>query len=212
MSETTETTTAPAIPPGYMPDAKGRLVPELLVRAEDKLEDQLVRKIMGYADELSARIARFKGHTFDDIGAFMALLAEKYGASKGGAKGNVTFTSYDGTLKVQVQVSDTLTFGPGLQVAKELIDACIADWADGARDEIRTLVQHAFRTDKEGLVNREAIFALRRIEIADERWQRAMEAITQSIRVAGSNTYVRFYRRADPQAKWEAVTIDLASA
>lgn len=207
----TETAT-PAIPAGYFQDAKGRLVPEHLVKPEHKLEDQMVRKILGYADELSAQIARFKGHTFDDVGAFLALLAEKYQASRGGSKGNMTFTSFDGTLKVQVQVADAITFGPELQIAKDLVDECIAEWAEGSRAEIRALVEHAFRTDKEGLVNREAIFALRRIDIADERWQRAMAAITDSIRVAGSKTYVRFYRRADAQGRWQAIPIDLAAA
>ncbi len=203
---------APAIPDGYMKDAKGRLVPEHLVKPVDKLQDQLVRKMMGYAAELSAQIARFRGHCFDDVGAFLGLLGEKYGATRGGRKGNMTFTSFDGCMKVQVQVADRLTFGPELQVAKDLIDACIAEWSEGSRAEIRALVDHAFRADKEGQVSREAIFALRRVEIADERWQRAMEAVTDSIRMVGSKTYLRFYRRRSPEAPWEAVSIDLASA
>ncbi|WP_255448630.1 DUF3164 family protein [Telmatospirillum sp. J64-1] len=53
---------------------------------------------------------------------------------------------------------------------------------------------------------------MRRIDIQDRRWQQAMTAITDSIRIAGSKTYVRFYRRTDPQARWEPVTIDLAAA
>lgn len=206
------TTELDIIPEGYWRDAKGRLVPEGLIKDTDKLEDQLVKKMMAYADELSAQIGRFKGHCYDDVGSFMALLAEKYGASKGGPKGNVTFSSYDGRLKVQVAVADHLTFGPELQVAKELIDECVSEWAADARPEIRALVDHAFRTDREGQVSREGIFALRRIEIQDERWQTAMQAIGDSIRVLGSKSYIRFYRRPDPQAKWEAVTIDLAAA
>ncbi|WP_255448627.1 DUF3164 family protein, partial [Telmatospirillum sp. J64-1] len=172
MSEITNS--LPEIPEGYMKDAKGRLVPEHLVTAEDKLEDQMVRKVLGYADELSAQIARFKGHTFEDVGAFLSLIAEKYQSKRGGQKGNMTFTTYDGTMKIQVQVADSITFGPQLQIAKDLIDECIAEWAEGAPDEIRALVEYAFRTDKEGLVNREAIFALRRIDIQDRRWQQAM--------------------------------------
>ncbi|MGQ9370561.1 DUF3164 family protein [Azospirillum sp. A39] len=200
------------IPPGYMKDGKGRLVPDALVKPEDKLEDQLVDKLMGYAETLSAQIGRFKGHTFDDVGAFLDLLKEKYGASRGGQKGNMTFTSYDGCKKVQVAVADTLTFGPGLQVAKGLIDECIAEWASDANANIRVLVEHAFRVDKEGQVSREAIFALRRINIEDARWQSAMAAIADSVRVEGSKTYVRFYRRPDPQARWEPVSLDVASA
>jgi hypothetical protein len=200
------------IPAGFWMDSKGRMVPEAMVNEVDKLEDQLVKKMSAYADELSAQIARFKGHCFDDVGAFMSLIAEKYRAGRGGAKGNVTFSTYDGCLKVQIAVADHLSFGPQLQVAKTLVDECIAEWAEDARSEIRVLVEHAFRTDREGQVSREAIFALRRVNIQDPRWQSAMEAISDSIRVVGSKTYIRFYRRETPQSPWVPVTIDLAAA
>lgn len=200
------------IPEGYRKDAKGRLVPIDMIKETDILEDQLVGKILGYADELSAQIARFKGHTFDDVAAFMDLLAEKYGKVKGGAKGNITFTSFDGCAKVQVAVQDHIDFGPELQVAKQLIDDCIGEWAAGSRDEIRALVNHAFNVDKPGQVNREALFALRRINIDDDRWRQAIAAINDSIRITGSKTYVRFYRRATPEERWQSVTIDLAAA
>lgn len=197
---------------GYMTDAKGRLVPEATVKPQVKLEDQLVRKMMGFAGDLSAQIGRFKGHCYDDVATFMQLLAEQYGARKGGVKGNMTFTTFDGLMKVQIQVADHLTFGPELQVAKDLIDACILDWAVGAGDNIRVLVNHAFRVDKEGQVSREAVLALRKVEIDDERWRQAMQAITDSIRVLGSRQYIRFYKRATAESAWQAVTVDLASA
>jgi hypothetical protein len=199
------------IPEGYMADSKGRFVPENLVKETEKLEDQMVRKCMEYADELSGQIARFKGHTFDDVSAFMDLLSAEYGLTKGGKKGNVTFTTFDGCQKVQVAVQDHIDFGPQLQVAKGLIDECINDWSEGAHEAIRALVNHAFNVDKTGQVNRAALFQLRRFEIDDERWKQAVQAINDSIRTIGSKTYIRFYRRENPQDKWQAVTIDLAA-
>lgn len=197
----------------FMQDSKGRLTPVELVKETDKLEDQLVRKILGYADDLNQQIARFRGHTFDDIGAYVDLLGERYGyRPREGAKGNMTFTSYDGRQMVKVAIADTLVFGPELQIAKGLIDDCIAEWAEGSRSEIRALVEHAFRTDKEGEVSREAVFSLRKIEIDDGRWKNAIAAINDSIRIQGSKTYLRFYRRARATDRWENVTIDLASA
>jgi len=187
-------------PDGYMADAKGRL------------EDQTVRKIIEYAEDLNARIARFRGHTFNDVATFLDVLAEKYAASKGGKKGNVTLTSFDGCQKVVVQVQDFLTFGPELQIAKGLFDACITNWAEGADDKIRVLVDHAFQVDKEGRINRAALFSLRRLNIDDDNWQAAIRALNDSIRIQGSREYVRFYKRANPGAAWRAVTIDLASA
>lgn len=196
----------------YMQDAGGRLVPESLVKPEHRLEDQTVRKITGHATELSAQVARFRGHTFDDVASFIELLSEKYGGRRGGAKGNTTLTSYDGCLKVTVQVQDQLTFGPELHIAKELVDKCITSWAADAGDEIRALVGHAFQVDKEGRINRAALFQLRRLEIDDPDWQSAMRALGDAIRVIGSREYVRFYRRETPKSAWRPISVDLASA
>lgn len=196
----------------YMPDAKGNLVPVETIRPADKLQDQTVRKIMGYARELSDQVARFKAHTFDDLGQFEALLAEQYGGKVGGAKGNKTFMTFDGLLKVQVQVQDYIDFGPELQIAKGLIDECLNEWAAEANAELRTIVTRAFNTDKAGQINRAEIFMLLRLDIADERWKKAMEAIRDAMRVVGSKTYVRCYERDKLDAPWRAVTIDLAKA
>lgn len=196
----------------YMRDAGGRLVPIDVVKPEHQLEDETVRTIIGHAEELSARIARFRGHTFDDIATTLDLMAEKYGAKRGGKKGNITLTSYDGRMKVMVQVQEQITFGPELQVAKELVDRCISSWSEGANDRIRALVEHAFQVDKEGRINRAALFQLRRLSIDDADWRAAMDALSDAIRVIGSKEYVRFYRRRDAQGRWEPITIDLAAA
>lgn len=203
---------APAVPEGYMKDAKGRLVPVGIIKPTELLEDQLVGKLMGYADDLSAQIRRFHGHCLADVGALLDLLREQYGVSRGGQKGNLTFTSFDGLLRVTIKVADRLTFGPELQVAKELVDECIAEWSAGTSDEIRMLVNHAFQVDKEGQVSRDRLFALRRVRIDDARWQRAMDAIVDSIRIVGSKEYITFHRRTTPTGKWEPVTISLAAA
>lgn len=196
----------------YMPDAKGNLVPIDLVKPQDQLEDETVRRIIGFADALSAQVARFKAHTFEDLGNFEALLAQEYDATKGGAKGNKTFMSYDGLYKVQVQVADYIDFGPELQIAKGLVDECLNEWAADSRPEIRAIVTRAFNTDKEGQINRSEIFMLLRLDIEDGRWQRAMKALRDAMRVVGSKTYVRCYRRETPDGAWQAITIDLAKA
>lgn len=196
----------------YLQDAKGSLVPLASVKATDLLMDESVRKIMGYARDLSAQIARFKGHTFEDVNALQALFLQEYGASVGGKKGNLTLTSFDGCQKVQVQVADLIEFGPELQAAKVLIDACLSEWSADSRVELRSLVNRVFQVDKEGQINRAELFMLMRVSIEDERWVRAMDAIRDSIRVIGSRQYVRFYDRTGPDAPWRAVTIDLAAA
>lgn len=196
----------------FMTNAKGGLDPVANVKDQYKLEDQTVRKCVGFADDLNAQIGRFRGHTAADLTALDQLLAEKYGVKIGGKKGNRTYQTYDGLMKVTVQVSDQITFGPELQVAKTLIDECLTEWSADSRPEIQSIVTRAFNTDKEGQVNRSDVFMLLKLDISDERWTKAMEAIRDAIRVTGSKEYVRFYRRKSLQDDWQAITIDLAKA
>lgn len=88
MTEATTTISAAASPAvievagkRYMHDAKANLVPVETIRPADLLMDETVRKITGFARELSAQIARFKGHTFEDVNGLQALLAQEYDLS-----------------------------------------------------------------------------------------------------------------------------------
>lgn len=196
----------------HMRDGKGHLVPVQFIKDQDKLEDQTVRKIISFANDLSDQIARFRGHTMTDLGEFDALLAEEYNATKGGKKGNRTYQTFDGLMKVQVQVSDHIDFGPELQIAKNLIDECLNEWTEVGSDEARVIITRAFNTDKEGQINRSEIFMLLRLNFKDERWKRAMQALRDAMRITGSKEYVRFYKRKIITDKWQAITIDLAKA
>jgi hypothetical protein len=196
----------------FMNDARGRLVPVETIKPADKLMDQAVRKIIAFARDLSGQIGRFRGHTFEDVNTLLSLIAEQYGAKLGGRKGNVTLTSFDGCLKVQVQVAEQLTFGPELQAAKKLIDSCLVEWGAESRPELRAVVERAFSVGKEGKVDSASLFSLLRLEIADDRWVAAMNAIRESIRVIGSKEYVRFYERDRPEGQWRAITVDVANA
>lgn len=197
-------------PEGYLKDGQGRLVPVETVRPQDLLENDIVLQIFAKAEKLNASLDAFKQETFGDIDAFIDLLREKYNVKKGGTKGNVTFVSFDGMTKVQVSNADFLSFGAELQVAKELIDQCIKGWGAGSSAQIVALVNHAFRVDKQGKVNKDDILGLRKIDIQDETWKRAMEAISDSIRVSRSKRYLRFYRRPAPEMDFEPLNLDLA--
>ena len=196
----------------YWTNADGGLIPDDVVKPIDKLQDELVRKIIGHALPLSAQIARFRQHSFDDVDALVALLEQEYQAQRGGSKGNLVFTSYDGCFQIKVAVADNIVFGPELQVAKGLVDECLREWSADSRSEIQAIITRAFDVDSQGRLNRSALFSLLTYDITDTRWQSAMKAIRDSIRVVGSKRYIRMYQRANAQAAWEAITIDVAAA
>lgn len=199
------------IPAGYQQDAQGRLIPEALIKPIDRERDTLVRELINKAAAVNKTLADFKTATFNNINAFIDLSVEQYDVKLGGKKGNVTLFSFDGKYKVQFAVSENIQFDERLQAAKELIDECIKEWSQGSSPEIQVLVQDAFKTDKEGNLNHGRILGLRRLDIKDERWQRAMVAIGESVQVVGSKQYVRFYQRRDGTDQYDAISMDFAS-
>ncbi|MBN1104729.1 MAG: DUF3164 family protein [Deltaproteobacteria bacterium] len=194
---------------GYMKDAQGRLVPESMVSEIDKSRHDLVMEIVEKTKALAGELAEFKARVLGDIQAFVELSAERFDTTIGGVKGNVMLTSFDGEYRVIRAVSDYLVFDERLQVAKALIDECIQDWSEGSRDEIKALVNDAFYVDKQGKINTQRILGLRRLAITDPKWKRAMDAIGESVQVAGSRTYVRIYRR-DRDGNYQHMNLDLA--
>ena len=148
-----------------------------------------------------------------DFESFLGILEENYGLEKRGAKGkgNVTLSSFNGLMRIQFASAERISFGPELQIARDLFDACVTDWSAGTRPEIRTLIDDAFKTDKEGEVSREAVFRLLKLDFDDSRWRSAQDAIRDAIRVQGSKRYIRFYIRAAQDDPWTPVPIDLAA-
>lgn len=193
-------------------DPKGRLVPDRMVKDSDKLVDAQVREILGHAMTLMAEIARFRGHCFDDIASLRGLLAEQYGVTRGGSKGNTSFMSYDGTIKVEVRIDDQIVFGPELRIAKDLIDEYVEEVSEGVPDAVRALLEHAFEVGQAGRVNRGALYSLRRLNVDHPKWQSAMKAIADSMRVMGSKERFQISVRNDPTENFTALPINLANA
>lgn len=197
-------------PEGYWIDAKGVLTPENLIKDIDRTRDGLVSDLIAKALEVNKALTEFKQSSFADIGAFVDLSANEYGVSLGGKKGNVTLYSYDGRYKIQRAMQDRIAFDERLQAAKVLIDECLSDWVEGAKPEIHAIINRAFQTEKEGEVNTGAVLALRRLEINDERWRKAMLAIGEAVQVVGSRSYIRIYERIGDSDQYRPVSLDIS--
>ncbi len=198
------------IPDGYKADAKGRLIPLDAIKPIDQARDQLVAELVGRTKQMNRDLAAFKEALFNDIDAFVDLSAERYGAKLGGEKGNVSLVSFDGRYKVLMAIQDSLAFDEGLQAAKALIDECVHEWTQDARVEIKALINDAFQVDKQGHISTGRILGLRRLDIKDEKWQRAMTALSESVRVQNSTRYLRVYERVGLTNKYEPIALDIA--
>lgn len=199
------------IPPGYWEDANGNLIPESKIKDIDKLRHQIVTDLCDQAEDIRRALQSFKAHAMAEVLAFVATSMEQYGVRSGGEKGNVTLLSFDGRYKVVRQMQEKITFGEQLMAAKALIDECVHAWAEGANDNMKALVNHAFQTDKEGKINTGRVLGLRRLDIRDAKWQQAMQAIADSIQTASTTPYVRFYKRYDASGEYRSISLDVAA-
>lgn len=199
------------IPEGYKRDARGNLVAIENIKPVDLLRDELVNDLIEGAHVAQMGLQSFKAFSRSQVSEFVELSAAEYNVQLGGRKGNISLVTIDGCRKIQLQVSEHIQFDERLQVAKQLIDACIHDWSDGANDRIRTLVEHAFQVDKQGQVSIGRILGLRKLDMDDERWEQAMQAIADSIQVTGSKEYIRFYERATSNDAWRPISLDIAA-
>lgn len=196
-------------PEGYWRDAKGRYIPIEMIKPIDRLRDELVGRIIEPALAITETLKEFKSFSFGETDAFRALSAEQYNAPIGGEKGNVTFHSFDGEYRIQVAIHDRISFDERLKTAKTLIDECIMEWSEGSRPEIMAIINDAFRTDKEGKIRQQDVLNLRNLDITHEKWLRAMDAISESIKVIDSCRYIRIYKRTGDNNKYDQIPLNI---
>lgn len=200
----------PQIPNGYRADSKGRLVQISSIKPIDIERDAVVTSLIEKVKTVQQQLKDFKALAFGDIEAFIELSLEQYGVHAGGDKGNITLYSFNGHYKITRQIQDSIRFDERLQAAKVLIDECIQSWSVDSNDHIKILINDAFQVDREGKISTGRVLGLRRHNIDDSKWIQAMEAISDSIKIVDSKSYVRFYER-DNDGKYQPISLDFAN-
>lgn len=190
-------------------NSQGHLVPESLIKTIDLLRNEVVLKQVNAAKELQLVMLAAKVQMQQDITDYLDLSASEYGVNYGGAKGNVTLTSFDGQFKVERAIGEHRIFDERIQAAKAQIDGCIERWSKGSNDKIVALVDHAFRVNKQGRIDVNQVLSLRQLAIEDSDWQDAMQAIADAITTVSKTEYIRLYQR-QPSGKYQAISLDWA--
>lgn len=197
-------------PEGYRLNDKGHLIPVDKIKDIDLLRDELVQKLISQAKELQANMTSTKDILFDEFNGFIELSAKEYDTIFGGKKGNVSIMSFDGRYKIQMAISDNLVFDERLQIAKSLIDECLHEWTKDSNDNIKAIIDNAFAVDKEGKINIRRVLALKNLKISDEKWLKAMQAISDAQQIVSSKEYIRFYER-DEHGKYQQISLDFSN-
>lgn len=199
------------VPAGYWQDANGKLVLVSKIKDIDKLRHKCVSELVEAAKKASSQLVAFKLSSMQAVQEFINTSLAEYQVEHGGKKGNVTLVSFDGRYKIVRAMQDSIVFDERLQAAKALIDECVKDWSKGSNGNIKVLINDAFQVDKKGTVNTGRILNLRTLKIDDEKWQRAMQAIGDSMKVASTKPYIRFYELDEHSGEYVAIPLDVAA-
>jgi len=199
------------VPAGYWKDANGSLVPVAKIKDIDKQRHQCVTQLAEEAKKASAALMSFKLCAMQKVQDFVDQSLAQYEVKHGGKKGNITLVSFDGRFKISRTMQDSITFDERLQAAKALVDECVKAWSKGSNDNIKVLVNNAFQVDKAGSVNVGRILNLRTLKIEDEKWLRAMTAISDSMKVHSTKPYIRFYELDERTGDYVPISLDVAA-
>jgi len=190
-------------------DAKGDAIPPKYIDPVDKKRDVLVEKLIRKAVKLSKALAEFKEEAFDEIEKYLSWVKEKYGVNLYTDKGNKQLSNFSNTQRIDVLVASIVEFDERIAMAKQLIDECIHEWSGGANDKIRMLVEHAFKVDKKGNLDKQRILSLKQLKINDKKWKRAMELINDSLKIVNKRRYIRFLVKNE-KGEFETIFLDIA--
>lgn len=193
----------------YRQDARGNLVSVDNIKPIDLARDDFIREAFAKVLPLREQMKELKAQQMADANAFIDLSVEQYGAKRS-VKGNITLTSFDGKLRIAIAQADVLHFDERLQAAKALIDECLNEWTQDSRAELKTFVLQALDVSQEGKINVRKVLDLRKLDIADEKWQRAMKAIADSLHTQATREYIRYYQRNEETGEYEHLALDFA--
>ena len=190
-------------------DSKGRPVPEEYIRPEDKRRDKLVESILKRVSKLSAKLESEKTEIVDAIEKYLKELA-KDNKVRENWKGNILLYNFSQNLCIERRIDETVSFDERLQLVKTTIDKWISQKLKDTDPTLSKVIAQAFSVDKQGRINTAMLLKLKRIDIQDAEWKKAMQLLDDSIFVKSSKMALRFRSKdlSVPEGGWVEVSLN----
>ena len=194
-------------------DSRGAACPAKFIPPVEKRRDAAVERIHKIGKRLEEQMRKAKKDVLDELDAYLEWLDKNSDAPRS-RKGNTTLTNYSGDKQVELAMDDVVKLDERLQQAKELVDEYVASLGESAPDELTTLAHTSFDTDKSGRVNQALVLRLVKYQFKDERWQRAVQLIRESIQVVGTRQYLQLRILAPDESgakKWARLHLNFSA-
>ena len=131
-------------------DHRGNEVPREYVPEFDQKQEAQIGKIYNEAQKLSDQLADFKVKSFMIADEMYAQMLRNAKIDPTDRKGNYSLTSFDKSVKVEVNVSDRIDFDENITMAQEKLNQFIRTKTEGADQDLAALVNQAFPPAREG--------------------------------------------------------------
>ncbi len=190
-------------------DHRGNEVPREYVPKEDKDNEKIVATIYKEAEKLSNQLAKFKERAFEITDKQYANILKAAKIDPSDRKGNYSITSFDKSVKIEVNVSDRIDFDDNINLAQIKLNEFIKSKTEGVDADLSVLVNNAFSTRK-GRLDKGRIFDLMQLNIKGQLWAEAMELIRKSITTNSSVRYMDISSK-DSEGRYVPVRLNFAS-
>jgi hypothetical protein len=190
-------------------DHKGAQVPRAYVPKPDQAKELKIGKIFNHANALSAKLKAFKDEAYSICDELYAETLRAANITPTDRKGNYSISSFDKTIKIEVNVADRIDFDDNITLAQEKLNEFIRLKTAGADMELSALVNQAFTTRK-GRLDKARIFGLMQLNIAHPIWGEAMDLIRKSITTNSSVRYMEIAQK-DPDGRYIPVILNFAT-
>ena len=189
-------------------DETGQPIPVARILPLEKQTEKVAFFFAKKAIDISNRLSSFKEEIAKEC---EAIYTESMKDAKVG-KGNFTFFNFDGSIKIEVQVNEMITFDTILiEKAKQKLMELVGESISEDKEFIKELVMSAFQTSR-GQLDTKRVMGLKKHakRIKDERYHDAMALIDESVRRPSSKTYFRVWLRA-AQGDYESIDLNFSS-
>jgi hypothetical protein len=170
----------------YMHD--GAEVPDAAVSPFDKKKEKVLVALAKKCEKLANELLLLKKEMYtkgDQL--YTERLANK-GLTDDVKKGNYTFFSYDKSLKLEMNVQESIMFGDEIHIAQKKLNEYIEAVTASANSDIQQLIHNAFKTRK-GSLDKARVLSLFSLKIEHPLWKEAMDLIRESIQTNDSRRY-----------------------
>ena len=209
----------------YYIDPMGDKVPARHVKTYDKKRDRIAMQIAKEWSGMQAKLIDLKIKTVERIMALQEAAAKDAGVPDlGGAKGNIQFRSFDGSVTVALDRQKRTEFDERLAIAEKLILAAVDEMlaqiegeekvSPATRDAIRNvarIARAAFAPRRSGNLDMQRIRDLRNLNVKHPKWRKACEIISECERTIGHREYIRVSVRDAADHSPKPITLDIAA-